>query len=140
MTADAFAAVLDDIRKDEGLVLTPYMDTEGVLTIGYGINLRDGLSRAECEMLLEHRAVERLGDLTSVLPWFNAIDPVRQRVLLNMAYQLGVHGLLEFRKMLDALKAENYEKAATEMEHSLWARQTPHRVARLAAMMRTGQA
>lgn len=138
MTGEVFAAMLEDLRRDEGLRLTPYVDSLGVLTIGYGINLHGGLSRAECELLLEHRAVERLGELTSVLPWFEGLDPVRQRVLLNAAYQLGVHGLLAFRKMLAFLKEGAYEKAAREMESSLWARQTPNRVARLADMMRKG--
>ncbi len=79
MTGETFAATLEDLRQDEGLRLTPYADSLGVLTIGYGINLDGGLSRAECELLLEHRAVERLGELTSVLPWFEGLDPELQQ-------------------------------------------------------------
>lgn len=138
MTADTFAATLQDLRDDEGLSLTLYADTEGVPTIGYGVNLQIGISRAEAEMLLEHRAAERLGELSTRLPLFGRLDPVRQRVLLNMAYQAGVGGLLGFKRMLAALERGDYETAAREALDSKMARQSPKRAARHAAALRTG--
>ena len=140
MNAADFACCLQDLRVDEGLRLRPYRDTLGVLTIGYGINLDRGISRAEAEMLLEHRAVERLGELSHAIPWFATLDPVRQRVLLNMSYQLGVAGLLKFRRTLESIRLGEYDDAAQEMLQSRWAQQTPNRVQRLARWMQTGRA
>lgn len=138
MTAHDYAGALDDLRVDEGLRLTPYRDTRGVLTIGYGINLDQGITRVEAEMLLEGRVADRIGALTVTLPWFPTLAPARQRVLINMAYQLGVGGLLGFRHMLEALRRGDYELAADEMLDSDWARQTPARAQRLAQEMRAG--
>ncbi len=137
---DAVTLTLEDLRRDEGLRLTPYRDTRGVLTIGYGINLDQGLDRVEADLLLEHRVASRIGELSLRLPVFSTLDPVRQRVVLNMAYQLGVSGLLGFRRLRAALEQGHYARAADEMLDSAWATQTPARAQRLARWMRTGDA
>ena len=49
-------------------------------------------------------------------------------VLIHMAYQMGVGGLLTFKRFLAALSEHNYELAVTEMLDSKWAKQTPKRV------------
>lgn len=139
MNATTYAACKDDVRRDEGFRSKPYKDTRGVLTIGYGRNLDHvGISRMEAEELLDNDIVGAIGALTSKLPWFTALDPVRQRVLVNMTVQLGIGGVLGFRKMLDACRTRDYELAAIEMLDSKWATQTPHRAERLARWMRTG--
>jgi len=62
--------------------------------------------------------------------------PDVRRALLNMAYQLGVSGLLNFSKMLTALQAGDREEAAREALDSLWAKQTPNRARRVALLLR----
>jgi lysozyme len=74
----------------------------------------------------------------AMLSWISALDPVRQAVLVNMAFNLGVEGLLDFHKMLAAVEHHQYGQASDEMMDSLWAAQVKGRAAELAAMMRTG--
>jgi lysozyme len=119
----------------------PYRDTVGKLTIGYGRNIEDiGLSRAEAEFLLDND-IDSIGrSLTTHIPWFTGLDPVRQGALIDMGF-MGVGKLLKFVKMLAALEAGDYETAAREAVDSKWARDVGQRRSQaVASMLRTGQA
>lgn len=130
--------LVDQLVQHEGLRLKPYTDTVGKLTIGCGRNLSDkGISSREAFDLLDHDIDEAITDL-GTFPWFSGMDPVRQRVLVDMRFQLGATGLRGFRKMLAACGRGDYASAAREMRASQWAQQVPTRAARLIAMMRTG--
>lgn len=72
-------------------------------------------------------------------PWFYKLDTVRQAVIANMCFQLGLPRLLKFKKMLAAVRDERYPQAAGEMMNSMWAVQTPKRAHRLSTQMRTGE-
>lgn len=76
-------------------------------------------------------------ELIEKLPWVGDLDMVRQRVLLNIAYHLGVPGLLKFRNTLEFVKNGKYQEAADEISESLWARNT-YRAAQLSQAMRSG--
>jgi lysozyme len=124
----------------EGIRLEPYRDTAGKLTIGVGRNLTDrGISREEAEHLLDNDIREHSDQLFQALPWIASLDEIRQRVLLDMAFNMGVPGLLKFRNTLRAVKEGRYKDAAQGMEASLWYRQTTSRAQRLVQMMRTGE-
>ena len=56
-----------------------------------------------------------------------------------MAFNLGVNGLLGFRKTLALIEAGDYTKASVEMLDSKWARQVKGRATRLSEQMRTGK-
>ena len=71
--------------------------------------------------------------------WFWALDDVRQNVLVNMAFNLGVSGLLTFKNTLRLISFSRYEEAAEEMLNSKWARQVGYRAEELAEQMRTGE-
>jgi len=77
--------------------------------------------------------------LAKALPWFTQLDDVRQRVLLDMAFNLGAQGLLQFRLTLDAVRTGRYQQAATMMLESQWAGQVGQRARRLSQMMATGK-
>lgn len=133
-------ALVRQLRLHEGERLKPYRDTVGKLTIGVGRNLDDrGLTRDESAMLLGNdiKAVET--DLIRALPWVAQLDDVRQRVLLDMAFNLGVPGLLGFKRTLATIQAGDYEKAAAMMLDSKWAGQVGQRAERLSRMMFSGQ-
>lgn len=72
------------------------------------------------------------------LPWTAKLDRVRQDVLCNMAFQMGIGGLKQFRFTLGAVRTGQYGLAAKAMLQSKWAKQTPERAAELAEQMRTG--
>ena len=71
-------------------------------------------------------------------PWFDKLDEVRQAVLISMAFQMGIHGLLDFVHFLGAMRDERGLAAAGEMLASKWAKQTPKRAARAARAIETG--
>lgn len=129
----------DELKTDEGLRLFPYTDTVGKVTIGYGHNLTDnGITDTQAGWLLHDDIVSMLASLTSALPWLSTLDDARQRVLANMAFNMGLGTLLSFHKMLAACEAQNFYLAASEMLHSHWASQVGGRAIRLANQMRLG--
>jgi lysozyme len=87
---------------------------------------------------LSHRIATICVQLDTALPWWRQLDDVRQDVLVAVAFQLGVSGLLQFKITLANIKAGNFEAAATGMLQSLWAKQTPKRAARMAEQMKSG--
>jgi lysozyme len=128
-----------DLIRDEGLHLKPYRDTAGKLTIGVGRNLDDvGVTRDEALMLLANDIAALPGALDRALPWWRGLDEPRARSLANMAFNLGASRLLEFRRMLGALRAGDYETAAREAMNSKWAAQVGQRANRIAVLIGEG--
>lgn len=131
--------LLQDLQFDEGWRDKPYRDSLGFLTIGFGflIDERKAVSLPKPVGLywLEYLAEERWSELIAALPWVEDADENVQRALANMAYQLGIGGLLKFRKMLDALKRGDRATAAVEAISSEWAKQTPRRARRVAHLI-----
>ena len=132
--------IKDFMIEHEGYRKLPYTDTVGVITIGVGFNLKIGLDDAEIDFILTHRIDRAEKDAINIVgrdTWL-AIGQVRRFVLISMAYQLGYEGLRAFRKMIKALKAEDYTEASTEALDSKWAKQTPSRAAHHANLLKTG--
>ena len=130
-----------ELTRDEGVRLKPYKDSVGKTTIGIGRNLDDvGISEDEAEFLLHSDIARTAAGLDSALIWWRDLDEVRQRVLLNMAFNLGVYALLQFHQTLGFIKSGLWGAAADGMLDSLWAKQVGPRATRLADMMRTGVA
>ena len=129
--------------RDEGSVPHAYQDSLGYWTIGVGrlIDQRKGgkLSEAEIAFLLDNDIARHANELFAAIPWARDLDPVRQGVLINMAFNLGVPGLLKFANTLAAIKARDYDDAAVRMLQSRWADQVGLRAVRLAKQMRTGE-
>ncbi|WP_197328715.1 glycoside hydrolase family protein [Ralstonia syzygii] len=133
-------ALLAELSRDEGRRLTPYLDTVGKTTIGVGRNLTDvGISDGECDLLLENDVACSIAWLDRNLPWWRNLDGVRQRVIINMAFNMGGK-LLTFMNTLAAMQRGDYAAAADGMLASKWATQVGARAQRLANMMRTRKA
>lgn len=131
-------AVAGQLKQDEGFSATPYKDSVGVLTIGYGTNISK-ISETEALMLLHSRLIDSNDDLLKALPWVEELDDVRSGVLLNMTYNMGIFSLLQFHDTLAAVRSGNWQAAHDGMLASLWAKQVGPRADRLAGMMLTGQ-
>ncbi|MEL0114284.1 MAG: hypothetical protein VW835_21355, partial [Rickettsiales bacterium] len=124
----------------EGLRLTPYVDTVGKITVGVGRNLSDrGITEAQAYAWLDEDIALAVAELTARFPWFADLDEARRRVLIDMHVNMGIQRLKGFKRMLAALAARNYWRAADEMLASKWATQVHGRAERLARMMRTGR-
>lgn len=131
--------LIEQLKRDEGMRLTPYKDSIGKLTIGIGRNLDDvGISKDEAEYLLANDVAKVKIELGQALPWTSGLDQARLGALQNMAFNMGVKGLLKFKNTLSLIKAGQYDAAAHEMMLSLWARQVGARATRLAQQIYTG--
>lgn len=135
--------IFQQLIKHEGVRLKPYRDSVGKLTIGVGRNLEDkGISKKEAEMLLVNDVQDIIKQLNKH-EWFKKLDHIRRKVIIDMAFNLGVHGLLQFKNMIQAIEDEDYQLAAKEMIDSKWYRQHQRwgslRAKRLVKMMKTGE-
>ena len=134
--------VIDQLRRDEGEVLHAYADTLGFTTIGVGrlIDKRrgGGISPQESAYLLNNDIARIDSDLRSRLTWYGQLDEVRQAALLNMGFQLGVAGLMEFQRSLACIRDGRFAEAETHLLNSKWAAQTPARARRVAWQIVTG--
>jgi lysozyme len=145
--------LIADLKRDEGLRLEAYPDPLSggdPWTIGYGHtgpDVRRGTvwTQEQAEAALIADIQEHSAELLEHLPWVSSLDPARQRVLFNMAFNLGVgkpggtKGLLGFKNTLAMVERGDYAGAADGMARSLWAKQVKGRAVRLANTMRTGQ-
>ena len=130
----------EELMRDEGLRLKPYKDTVGKTTIGIGRNLDDvGISKEEAYDMLTNDIIRTSRSLDLDIPWWKTLNETRQRVLLNMAFNLGINSLLGFKNTLANIKAGNYEAAAVGMLNSKWASQVGARAQRLAEQMAKGE-
>lgn len=130
--------LFDQIARHEGLRLAPYRCTAGKLTIGYGRNLDDtGIRIEEARVMLQNDIAEARASLRSHLSWFSASPVAVQSVLVNMGINLGIKGLLNFKRTLASLESEKYKAAAVEMLDSLWAKQVPSRAKELSKIIRS---
>lgn len=140
------------LKRDEGNRLKPYDDADskefvkgklvqGKLTIGIGRNLQDrGIRQREADYMLSNDIDEIEGELHALMPWTEKLDDARRGVLFNMAFQLGIHGLIQFESFLALVHAGNYQSAAAEMMKSRWAQiQAPVRAHRLSVQMVSGE-
>lgn len=132
----------DQLVRDENEILHAYQDDEGWWTIGVGILIDKrkggGITQSESRYLLRSRIADKTAELFQKLPWVAQLDAVRQSALVNMAFNLGVDGLLKFEHFLAALQAKDWQMAAAEMLNSLWHKQVGERADRLAEQIRTG--
>lgn len=131
--------LMQELVRDEGVRLKPYRCTAGKLTIGVGRNIDDrGITNAEAMYLLNNDMAICESELTAVLPSWRELSDTRQRVLLNMVFNLGRDRLSKFSKFIGCLKMNDFEGAAKEMMDSAWATQVGQRAVRLRDMMLRG--
>jgi lysozyme len=135
--------LIRQLVSEEGEVLHAYEDHLGYVTIGVGrlIDKRKGggISKEESRYLLAND-VKKYTDLVSnSIPFYSQLNEARQAVLVGMAFQMGIGGLMKFKNTLKAIEAGRYKEAGNNMLNSLWARQTPARARRMAKQMELGE-
>jgi len=152
--------LLDQLVLHEGLELLPYKDTLNIDTIGIGRNLEHrGLSEEElahigkdisdiCEWGITKEQAYYLAEndvkivekeVCEKHPCVLELDEVRQRVIIDMAFNMGVPRLSKFVKMWKAIDEENFAEAKIQMLDSRWANQVGNRAVRLSNAMETGE-
>jgi lysozyme len=78
-------------------------------------------------------------ELVRAHPCVDRLDSVRQLILIDMAFNMGVPRLCKFKKMWAAVEAEDFPTAAKEMLDSRWSRQVKGRATKLANAMHNGE-
>ncbi|MEW8230369.1 MAG: glycoside hydrolase family protein [Candidatus Thiodiazotropha endolucinida] len=134
--------ILEQLQRHEGSVIEkgrhmPYTDSEGHLTIGYGHNLEYGIPQFIADQLLRYDYAQAVQELRQSYVWYDELDKVRQDVLSNMCFNLGIERFGGFVRMIAAIEAGDYEEAAIEMLDSKWATQVGDRADELSEQMRT---
>lgn len=122
-----------------GTPVKPGTLVKGHVTVGIGraLDVR-GVTPEEANMMLTNDINSFFLGLQQRYIWFNNLDDVRQRVIVNMAFNLGLAGIAGFHEMLEYLADGRYGLAASAMEDSAWFHQVGARAARLADAMKTG--
>ena len=130
-------ALKNQLILHEGLKLEPYECTAGKLTIGVGRNIEDiGITEDEARYLLDNDILRVCDELDRNLPWWRDLSDARQRVLVDMVFNLGISRFMQFQNTIAAIESGDYETAAGEMLDSRWANQVGNRAKTLSRMMR----
>ena len=131
----AVEGLREDLIADEGIRLKPYLCPAGKTTIGVGRNLDDvGSTEAEAMTLLDDDISRVNAQIAQALPGLQGNNV--QRAVGNMIFQMGLNGVLKFKKMLAALQVKDYATARREALDSAWAKQTPQRAKRVTDLMK----
>lgn len=138
------------LKVDEGFREKPYYDTKGIPTYGHGfvcghkhdplpkisISLDESLKRLRELVSASERTMNGNPDLFKA---YKNCNEVRQAVLLSMTHQLGVYGLLKFKKLLGALYRSDFDEASKQCLDSQAAKvDAPKRFIRNSEMLKTG--
>ena len=150
--------IYEQIALHEGVEPSVYTDTKGKRTIGIGFNLDEPsnrkkaeavglnvqdmlsgktLSDKEIKLLYNESVKQAADDVNAYLPKAGRQPPIVQKILIDMAFNLGRTKLNKFKNMRSALIEGDYNKAADEMVDSLWYNQVGDRSKRLEDMMRS---
>ena len=131
--------LIEELKRDEGVVLTLYKCSAGKNTIGVGRNLDDrGITDDESDYLLSNDIDICIEELTNGFPWFVDLSDTRQRVMVNMCFNLGLSRLMGFKNFLAAMEAGEWDTAGVEMLDSKWAVQVGPRSTRLKDLVLEG--
>ena len=147
--------IYEQISRDEGNRLKPYLDCcgefwrdctctprfKGKLTIGRGRNLEDrGITAGESFTMFHVDVQTHRNEVNECYPWAaGKLNDARYAVLVNLCYNMGIGRLMGFKKMIAAIRQENWQAAHDELLDSFYARQVGDRAHRLAGQLLTGQ-
>jgi GH24 family phage-related lysozyme (muramidase) len=128
-----------ELTRDEGRRKFPYYDQGNRMTVGVGHDLADnGLNDASIDFILGEDIYAAAAVLDHNIPWWRTLDPVRQRVMLNLSFAMGWPVFAQFARFFSAVNQHRWDDAAMELIASRWAVQVGDRARRLESMMRTG--
>ena len=151
--------LIERVKKHEGYRTSPYKDTVGKWTVGYGRNLEDNpldvmevlklfshvefKSTVNAEMFFEDLLIRDIRkhteEIESKLAMFPMCDQDEQTVLIDMAFNLGVPTLLQFKGMLHAIDNDDKVEAAVELLDSRYAEQVKTRAVDNAKLLAGGR-
>ncbi len=123
------------IKKNEGYSKHPYKDQLGYYTIGYGHLIRKNENYFFTNKY-NKKYFDKLFDFDfnrALMLYYKFLHKKNhtkkdKELLIEMIFQLGIQGVLKFKKMLFFLNKKQKYMTCLEMIDSLWYKQTPKRV------------
>jgi lysozyme len=126
----------DQLILHESLELKSYTCSAGYVTLGVGRNVEElGITEEEARYLLDNDILRVGKELDNAIPWWRDLSEVRQRVVVDMVFNLGISRFLNFKNAINAMQEQDWEEAAAQMLDSRWADQVGQRSHRLAKAM-----
>lgn len=152
LTSVPFDVIYKQLAEEEGVRLKVYKCTANHNTVGLGHNL-DALSvksiigrevgsggtitEAESMKIFEFDLLSVLHSLHKNISWFSTLDPALQYVLISLAFNMGIGGLMQFKNTLKAFQANNTTNIINGLSSSKWSKQVPNRAKKLLNIVRT---
>jgi lysozyme len=131
-------ALVTRLIDEEGLRLTPYIDSVGKTTLGIGRNLSDvGISKKEAIYLCMNDIDNAISALRTNLSYFDSLPDIVQFVLADMTFNMGIYRLLQFKKTLSLIQNGDYKGASVEMLNSTWSKQVGVRALNLSNLLKS---
>ena len=141
--------LVKELERDEGRVLHAYQDSRGFWTIGIGrlVDKRrgGGISDAEADFLKLNDIARFKGELDKAAPWWRGLDPVRQRAVQNMTFNLGAGWITPghakaWPTTAGLIRDGRYAEAAAAIRaNKVWCGQVGARAERIAKQIETGR-
>jgi lysozyme len=113
-------ALTGELTTDEGREAIPYIDTRGNLSGGIGRNLGRGFSSAEIDFMFTNDVAGCCRDLDAHAAWWRNLSPSKQRVMINLTFNMGWPVLSQFERFLSAMQLGIWPEAATQLRNSKW--------------------
>ena len=139
MEAANLKEVQERIRSHEGFELEPYVDSLGFLTggVGHKILPSEEVPTTEAGWLKLYdqdfeKAVAAANEITP-----DHIHPTAFGICVEMIFQLGKQGCMNFARMHKAIAKQDYQEMANQMLDSKWHKQTKARCESLAELARS---
>ena len=153
-SSDEFGAVQNDLKAREAFVANAYVDTKGILTVGYGFNLEQkgakemlsavgadydaivnsrlsanpiGLTQQQAEALLRNTTMRSVYDCRNAYPGYDGYSPNVKRVLLDLMFNMGPETLSQFKQFNAHIKSGRLKEAANSLLGSDYAKQVGYR-------------
>jgi len=130
--------LIDSIKRHEGFVPKAYVDNKGILTIGYGTNIANGISDEEASLLLEYRLNKAISEVDTLFGGntMNKLSDSQRDSLYELMYWIGYNKFIGFKKMIEAVKVLDFTKASYEMLDSRLGREYTTRTNKLARKLK----
>lgn len=132
--------LVEQLKRDEGFSSKAFWDNKQY-TNGYGTeakNKNEVIDRKQAELRLIEAAAKALREYQGLFGYLD-IDSVRAGALTNMIYNLGLPTFLSFKKMIKAIRENNWYLAAHEAQDSRWYKQVGNRAARICDELALGE-
>jgi lysozyme len=154
MESENMDRLREQLKRQERFADIPYRDNQGWAN-GYGhwrknlADLPSSITEPEACVILEQDIKNAIRECAANIKGFELIVPIRQAVLINMCFNMGIgrratattkgSGLLGFKYMIRAVELGDHRWVAREMIKSKWAEKLPRRVLELLFQELTGE-